>query len=421
MEKYTLLVNELMVRVSQTDDFKQRQSKGTIVQSSVEKICKPLQDEPRFEGLSSRFYTSATLLVTYTYKSWLELQQKRLWQLNGKKRWLKAVEDDFELAKVTDFSPQQVQAKAQKVLEEFERKQASKKRSSKELSQGKSPENEDSSDNGRLLFTFLFQKLSKEKKHLNRRAIVHLLKNEGQVNQDEENQEQLLLKLAERREEINRLEEQLEGSLPKGRDITNERAARLLEEAVDFLPRHTTRKPLLFLFTVFLAFVVEEVDYVKYGFYLLESIVKEAEIVQAEFFAWEDSVFEHFVNIAKVPNPLPYPVIFGSTGDIYWSSFERKERGIDSNNQQNSEARKVENKKRKCPPKRRREKLKTRSNQRIVVSFKGFGEKIFKVQCDRRQLPAFRQFLADWETLQRQKKEEKFSLGLFALRSAYLI
>jgi hypothetical protein len=248
-----------------------------------------------------------------------------------------------------------------------------------------------------------------------------LLKNEGQVNQDEENQEQLLLKLAEKREEINRLEEQLEGSLPKGRDITNERAARLLEEAVDFLPRHTTRKPPLFLFTVFLAFVVEEVDYVKYGFYLLESIVKEAELVQAEFFAWEDSVFEHFVNIAKVPNPLPYPVIFGSTGDIYWSSFERKERGIDSNNQQNSEARKVENKKRKRPPKRRREKLKTRSNQRIVVSFKGFGEKIFKVQCDRRQLPAFRQFLADWETLQRQKKEEKFSLGLFALRSAYLI
>jgi hypothetical protein len=82
------------------------------------------------------------------------------------KAMVKAVEDDIELAKVTDFSPQQVQAKAQKVLEEFERKQASKKRSSKELSQGKSPENEDSSDNGRLLFTFLFQKLSKEKKSL---------------------------------------------------------------------------------------------------------------------------------------------------------------------------------------------------------------------------------------------------------------
>lgn len=425
MEKYTLLVNELIIQVSQLDDFKKWQGKGSIAKRTVEKLCKSFQndqDDQRFQGLSCRFYASAILMVTYTYQSWFELQQKRLWKLNGKKRYLKAVEDDIELAKVTDFNPQQVQARAQAILEEFDRKQAPRKtdRSTKQSGQLKSSQNEDLQEDVRSLFTFLFSKHQKEKNPLGLRAIVHLLKNEGKVNQDEEDYERLLLKLSEKREKISRLEKQLESRLPKGRDITENRSAKLLKEAVEFLPKHPICKPPLFLFKAFLAYLSEQVDYVKYGVYLLESIVQEFETTQIEFFTWEDSVFEHLVNVSKIPNLLPYPVIFGSASDVYWSSFERTQKEVVFSSEQSSETQNVKIKTRKRPSKRRRKQLKTRSNERISVRFKGFGERIFKIECDRRKLPIFKQFLIDWQTLMDQSDEEKFSLGLFALRSAYL-
>jgi transposase len=92
---------------------------------------------------------------------------------------------------------------------------------------------------------------------------------------------------------------------------------------------------------------------------------------------------------------LPYPIRFDSSGDLYWS---------------------VETQDKQCQKKHRQ-----RPQQRICVEFKGTEAHIFKIQCDRRQLPIFRQFLIDYQTHQELPDEERFSEAEFALRSACLI
>jgi len=53
---------------------------------------------------------------------------------------------------------------------------------------------------------------------LSRRAVIHLLKNGGEVNEEIEDPEKLQQRLVTKREEIQRLEAQLASRLPKGRE-----------------------------------------------------------------------------------------------------------------------------------------------------------------------------------------------------------
>lgn len=70
MVKYTLLVNRLLEQVGQLPEFKQWQEKGTLSKEPVKKLCAALRKRhTEFQGLPSRFYTSATLIVAYTFES----------------------------------------------------------------------------------------------------------------------------------------------------------------------------------------------------------------------------------------------------------------------------------------------------------------------------------------------------------------
>jgi IS605 OrfB family transposase len=125
---------------------------------------------------------------------------------------------------------------------------------------------------------------------------------------------------------------------------------------------------------------------------------------------------------------LPYPILFHSSGDLYWSvQSEDTSNSSDPENGIHPELPKS---------KKRHKKPRHQPTKRICVQFKGkeFQEAkpnkdksevvkdyIFKIQCDRRQLPVFRRFLTDYQTYKKLPERKRFSERLFTLRSACLI
>jgi IS605 OrfB family transposase len=370
MEKYTLLVNELLEKIAQHPQFQEWQKKGDISREAVRKILNPLKESLQYAGLPKRFYTSAELISCYTYQSWLALQQQRQLRLLGKQRWSEAVESEFELSATTDFSPDKIRVKAHTILN---------KAIQKLNQQGKKPKH---------LMDILLKKHQKTAKDsLSRRAINHLLINNLKVSQEEQNLNELSERLDKKRVEIKRLEEQLKSRLPKGRDPTRQRYLQILSH-ISVLPdlRDDPQK--------------------------LEAELDRLTIQQ------------------QLPlfNELPYPILFYSSSDLYWS-VQPQDTSHPSEPENGSHPELPKSKKHQKPHGKR-------PTERISVKFKGVQSKeakpntgqskeakdhTFKIQCDRRQLPLFRRFLIDYQTYDNLPEEERFSEGLFTLRSACLI
>ncbi len=333
MEKYTFLVNELLEKIPQHSQFQEWQKKGDIPLKTVREILSPLKGAPQYAGLPGRFYTSAELMSCNTYKSWLALQKERQIRLTGKKRWLHAVESEFELSAITEFNPDKIRSKAGSLL-----KKATQKL---EKEGGKQKE----------LIEILLEEHDKTAKNpLSRRAINHLLINDLKISEEEQNLSELSERLEKKKVEIRRLEEQLTSRLPKGRDPTGQRYLQIL--------CHISASP---------------------------ELRDDPEKLEAEL----DKLTEQ----QQLPlfNTLPYPIRFDSSGDLHWSLENLKSKHW------------------KHP------------KERICLDFKGVKGRIFKIQCSRRQLPVFRQFLNDYQAHESLLEEERFSEGLFALRSACLI
>jgi|GEM_PF-230087 hypothetical protein len=355
MEKYTLLVNELLEKIAEHPQFQEWQKKGDISRKAVREILNTLEKNPCYEGLPRRFYTSAELISCDTYKSSLALQQQRHFQLIGKKRWLQAVESEFELSAITDFKPDQVCAKAGEIREEA--LQSLNRQGSKHKS---------------LMGVLLDMHGNTAQAPLNRRAINHLLINELQVTDKEQNLDELSKRLDKKRVEIRRLEEQLTSRLPKGRDPTGQRYLQML--------CHITALP---------------------------ELSDDLEKLEAELDRWSQ---QQQLPLGK---ELPYPIRFDSSSDLYWLlKSQETSNPSESDNQIHQELPKSEK-----PQKKHRQ----QSKERIHVQFKGTKDYTFKIQCHRRQLPLFRQFLIDYQTYKQLPEAERFSEGLFALRSAKLI
>jgi Fe-S-cluster formation regulator IscX/YfhJ len=367
MEKYTLLVNELLEKIAQHPQFQEWHKKGDITRVAVREILNTLKESPQYAGLPKRFYTSAELISCDTYKSWLALQQQRQLRLLGKQRWLQAVESEFVLSATTDFDPDKIRAKAHTIREE----------AIQELNQqGSKPKN--------LMGILLKRHDQTATDSLSRRAINHLLINNLQVSEEDQNLNELSSRLDKKEVEIKRLSEQLKSRLPKGRDPTRQRYLQILGH-ISVLPE----------------------------------LQDDPQKLEAEL-----------DRLTQLPlyNELPYPILFHSSGDLYWSIQSQDTSNPSSpENGIHPELPKI---------KKRHKKHCKQPKERICVQFKGTESEeakpkksqsevakdyTFKIQCDRRQLPVFRQFLIDYQTHKQLPEEERFSEGLFALRSACLI
>jgi hypothetical protein len=150
------------------------------------------------------------------------------------------------------------------------------------------------------------------------------LRHNLKVSEEEETPDEIQFRIERKRIEVERLKEQLQSQLPKGRDPTDERHLEKLGAAI----------------------ALPDIDL------SLDDAADSAD--------WKSQ--------KQLPlyNRLPYPILYGSADDLVWS--------ILSDSAQTNQ----QTKKRKQPKS---------PNKRIKVRFKGLDEHVFSVQCDRRQLP----------------------------------
>lgn len=367
---YSLLINQLLERLPREPEFANWRKLGRIPRKAIVAVYgKVLEEDGSLKGLPTRFYTSAVLSTGYTFASIFAIQNKLRARIEGKQRWLSVAEHDLELAETTDFSPETLREVAAQVVEQAEAERqrefdARKNRSGQPLP----------------LMSVLFQLWDKTKDPLRCRAIAHLLRNDCQVSLEEEDPEKLALRLSKKRIQIERLQEQLDSQLPIGRDPLGDRAEKFLKEAI------------------------------------------AVEADPEEFEAWERSLSEHMANLSTQLKTLPYPLLFGSTDDLYWSWEPEQQSEITrpaSAHTQTSADPSTRRKPKRCRTRQRKKRL----TRRISVSFKGKGLSHLRLRlyCDRRQLPIFRQLVEDSEANKAREKKDKFSLALSPLRSASLL
>lgn len=262
----TPLINDLLKRVSQHPDFEIWQHRGTVPNSAIKELCEPLKEV--YSGQPARFYASAILMVTYTYESWLALQQTRRRRLNGKQRWLDVVKSDAELLELSGSTFEAIRQRAQELLiqldTEIETQSVPNKKRSKKRGQT-------NSSKGSSLIPRLFTAYDTTNDILSKCAISYLIKNGCKIFETEEDPEKFVYRIHRKQKEIEQLEAQLQARLPKGRDLTGE----------DFLET--------------LAIVTQQIP---------ENVIQAQE--------WQAKLLAR-------PVYLPYPIIYGSSTDVRWS------------------------------------------------------------------------------------------------------
>lgn len=381
-EKNTPLINELLMLVKRHSDFETWRKRGTLPDKAIQQICKPLREDSRFAGQSGRFYTSAEKTVQRTYESWLAPHKDKQAQLDGKRRWLKAVESDAQLAEICNASSETIFAKAHEILELISASSVSTT-STTSLEQAKTTGKSKKKQEHNSLMGKLFELLDATDDPINRRATIHLLKHGGKVN-EQEDLEKLSQRLARKRKEIQRLEEQLQARTPKGRATTADEAEHRLLQAIS-LPNHPG---LMLAFSLAWTLFCNPAHSPRYELFIFTYLLKrvcqfEEARVYFEFLDWEENFTYSRVNLTRCPNPIPYPILFGAQDLVKWP---RNDKG------------------------------------RICLSFNGLAkDHLFEVRCDRRQLPLFELFLEDWQTLQAKENKGQYSGSFLLLREATLL
>ncbi|GJD16383.1 hypothetical protein RIVM261_013390 [Rivularia sp. IAM M-261] len=231
-EKNTPLISELLEQMGKHPDFETWLTKGEVPKDTIKTLCDSLKAQNRFAGQPGRFYTSTVSQVKEIYKSWLALQKRRQRQIEGKQRWLRMLKSDVELQEESNCSLETIRVKATEILAEFVSKftkdtnQKSKKKTKSTKNTTQKPKKKtkkDTDESGSTLFQALFDIYDKTEDTLSRCAIIYLLKNHCQVNEIEEDPDKFLKSKRAKEIEIERLQEQIVGRIPKGRDLTNKK------------------------------------------------------------------------------------------------------------------------------------------------------------------------------------------------------
>ena len=379
-EKNTPLVNELLKLISQHPDFEVWRRRGTLPDKPVKQLCDALKQTPRFAQQPGRFYTSAERIVKQTYEAWLTLHKGKQAQLEGKKRWLRIVESDTQLAEICNVNLEVVCTKAQEILEQGSTSALAGRTLSKQPKKSKKTKTQEAPS----LITKLFDLFDATEDPLCRRAIIHLLKHGYKVSEEEEDPEKLSQRLARKRKEIQRLEEQLQAQTPKGRAVTEQEAEERILQAIS-LPKHPGLMLALSLAWTLFCDADFTPEYQLFIFtYLLKRVCQFEEArIHFEFLDWEEDFADNRCNLTRSPISLPYPILYGAQDLVKWY---RNEKG------------------------------------RICLSFNGLAkDHLFEVRCDRRQLSLFELFLEDWQTLNAKENEGQYSGSFLLLREAALV
>lgn len=398
---------------------------GWLPKGFVKKLCKSLSEQAPFKGMSGRFYSSVIERVEEIFKSWFESRQKLIRKIKGKRHHLVVVESDLELSEISNFSQLEIEEQAELVLTQID------------------AENDSKGENGNL-FNNLYKRFDATKDLLDRRAIIHLLRNGGKARKQlrkprkfkkekkfrkfkKEKKPPELMTFAQyleaKRIEIGRLEKQLLNQLPRARNLFPGSALEESLEDLIALPDSSLGKDKQYFFLI-LALLVQQSNPHKYFqfekhllramdlqwkkldglyrillfsfvlhttstqkclqlcHYLIRAITVEAEQVKSQFDDWYESITSKLEEFLRKPKSLPYPISFGYDDVRSWQIND---------------------------------------SGKIFFKLNGWKDLIFEVRCHRRQLPLIKTFLKDWQTKKQPENEGKYSGSLMLLRSIELI
>jgi IS605 OrfB family transposase len=271
-ESNTPLINDLLNQVSQHPDFETWQRRGTVPEKTVKELCEPLKAS--YPGQPARFYASAILMVTYTYESWLALQQNRRRRLDGKQKWLHVVKSDAALLELSGTTLKAIQQQAQTILNQID--VGPETQGLPNAKRRKPAQKQAKSASTASLMTRLFEAYEATDEILSRCAIAYVIKNGCKIPETEEDPENFAHRLRRKQKEIEQLEAQLQARLPKGRDLTGE----------EFLET--------------LAIATQQIS---------ESVAQARE--------WQAKLLTR-------PASLPYPIIYGSSTDVRWGNTAKR-------------------------------------------------------------------------------------------------
>ena len=213
-EKNTPLINELLQQLAEHPDLETWKQKGKLPLGTVKNLCQPLREDSRFIGQPGRFYSSAISLVEYIYKSWLKIQQRLIYQLQGQERWLSMLTSDAELIAESDCSLEQIKALARNILNNFDR------------------------NSDRSISSQLFDLYDDTEDIEQRCAIAYLIKNGCKITQKPENAKKFAKRRRKAEIKVTRLIEKLNGKAPQGRDLTGKQWLDTLLTATKKVPEN---------------------------------------------------------------------------------------------------------------------------------------------------------------------------------------
>ncbi len=225
-DKNTPLINELLLQVGKHPEFETWLEEGKIPTELLKKLVNSLKTQERFAGQPGRFYTSAIALMDYVYKSWFALQKRRKYQIEGKERWLKMLKSDLELEQESQCSLNVIRTKATEILTKFTPQSEQNSNQKKGKKTKKSAKSKKSS-----LFKSLLNTYGETQDPLTRCALAYLLKNNCEISELDEDPEEFARNRRKKEIEIERLKDQLQSRIPKGRDLTGEEWLETLEIA----------------------------------------------------------------------------------------------------------------------------------------------------------------------------------------------
>ncbi len=240
-ELNTPLINELLIQVAQHPEFETWRQKGTITLKTVREMCEPLKTDPRFIGQPGRFYTSAIDTVDDIYSSWFKIIKHLQNKLEGKQKWLSILKSDTELVEVSGVTLEKLRKKAATILaKQIDKINTSYSDTCHEVKDNTPPQKTSKTavyNDNKTLFNNLFEEYKKTKSIINICAISYLLKNNCQVTDLDENIEKLTLRRRGVEIEIQRLTEQVNARIPKGRDLTYTKLLETIAIAVQNIPQ----------------------------------------------------------------------------------------------------------------------------------------------------------------------------------------
>ena len=213
-EKNTPLINELLQQLAEHPDLETWKQTGKLPLGIVKNLCQPLREDSRFIGQPGRFYSSAISLVEYIYKSWLKIQQRLIYQLQGQERWLSMLTSDAELIAESDCSLEQIKALARNILNNFDR------------------------NSDRSISSQFFDLYDDTEDIEQRCAIAYLIKNGCKITQKPENAKKFAKRRRKAEIKVTRLIEKLNGKAPQGRDLTGKQWLDTLLTATKKVPEN---------------------------------------------------------------------------------------------------------------------------------------------------------------------------------------